>query len=318
MIQSIWDDIRREFDSGNMIKRIIIVNIAVYVIINLAWVFIEGVAPGVYQGIIRNLAISASPWHILTHPWTLITHMFLHEGFWHILWNMLFLLWFGRIFGDLLGDRRVLPLYLLGGFAGALAIVLVGNLGLLGPDLNVPALGASAAVMAILVAAGVFAPNYEMRLLFIGNVKLKWIVLALVFMNILGVRGSSNVGGAWGHLGGIALGFAYAVQLQRGNDLGHGIRRGLDWIEDRLQGRRRPKKRPGPRKAFRRGESVSANTGRKSKSRQKGQSKSSHGEGMNYNSHQEELDAILDKIKERGYDSLSDEEKAFLFKASEK
>ncbi|MEO0627363.1 MAG: DUF6576 domain-containing protein, partial [Bacteroidota bacterium] len=75
---------------------------------------------------------------------------------------------------------------------------------------------------------------------------------------------------------------------------------------------------PGPRKAFRRGESVSANTGRKSKSRQKGQSKSSRGEGMNYNSHQEELDAILDKIKERGYDSLSDEEKAFLFKASEK
>ncbi|MEM6397382.1 MAG: rhomboid family intramembrane serine protease [Bacteroidota bacterium] len=317
MLQSIWDDIRREFDSGNMIKRIIIVNIAVYVVINLAWVFINHVYPGIYQAIIRNLAISASVWHIITHPWTLITHMFLHEGFMHILFNMLFLLWFGRIFGDLLGDRRVLPLYLLGGFAGALTIVVVGNLGMLPGSLETPALGASAAVMAILVAAGVFAPNYEMRLLFIGNVKLKWIVLALVFMNIVGVRGS-NVGGAWGHLGGIALGFIYAVQLQRGNDLGRGIRRGLDWIEDRLQGRPRKKKRPGPRKAFRRGESVGASGGRRVKFRQRGQSKPSGKDTPAYRSHQEELDAILDKIKERGYDSLSDEEKAFLFKASEK
>lgn len=318
MLQSIWDDIKREFDYGNMIKRIIIVNIAVYVAINLVWVIIIGTAPDLYRAIIRNLSIAADPWFILTHPWTLVTHMFLHEGFMHILFNMLFLFWFGRIFGDLLGDRRVFPLYLLGGLAGAMAVIIVGNLGFIGPDLNVPAMGASAAVMAILVAAGMFAPNYEIHLLLLGRVKLKWIVLALVFMNILGVRAATNAGGAWGHLGGIFMGFVYAYQLQRGNDLAAPVIRWVNSVENfwsRLWSSRK-KKRPGPRAAFRRGESVKAGVGKKDKARrQKGSSSS---KTRPIRSHQEELDAILDKIKEQGYESLSPEEKAFLFRASEK
>ncbi|MEM9525236.1 MAG: rhomboid family intramembrane serine protease, partial [Bacteroidota bacterium] len=125
MLQSIWDDVRREFSFGNMINKIIIVNISVFLVISLMWVFLRifngWEDSNLYDSIVRLLAVSHDWWHMLTRPWTLITHMFLHEGFWHILWNMLFLFWFGRIFGDLLGDERVLPLYITGGLAGFLA-----------------------------------------------------------------------------------------------------------------------------------------------------------------------------------------------------
>lgn len=308
MLQSIWDDIKQEFDYGNMIKRIIIVNVAVYIFINLLWVFISGVAPDFYQGTVEFFSISSSGWHLLTHPWSLLTHMFLHEGFWHILWNMLFLFWFGRIFGDLLGDRRVLPLYILGGLAGAVVYFLVANLGLVAGSSH--ALGASAAVMAILVASGVFAPNYGIRLLFLGEVKLKWIVFALVFMNILGTKGTVNAGGSWGHLGGIAMGFVYALQLQQGNDLSAPIQRMIRRVEDYFKALLSGS-RPGPKAAYRRGQAVKTASGDKSQN-----SRQERTTSKGTLSHQEQLDAILDKIKASGYDSLSQTEKDFLFRAS--
>lgn len=315
MLQSIWDDIKQEFGYGNMIKRIIIVNAAVYVAINLLWVIIIGSYPELYAGIIHFFSMSDSLVFVLLHPWTPITHMFLHEGFFHILWNMLFLFWFGRIFGDLLGDRRVLPLYLISGLGGALFYFVAANLG------AVPAgsfaLGASAAVLGILVAAGVTAPNYEIRLLFLGNVKLKWIVLALVFMNILSTRGISNVGGAWGHIGGIAVGFLYVYLLQRGTDLTKPVAGWIDSIRDlyRRLVSSRSKDRPGPRAAYRRGEKV----GSSSKKTRFGSGRSASDNGKaGSESHQAQLDAILDKIKDQGYNSLSQEEKEFLFNASNK
>lgn len=311
MLQSIWDDIKQEFDYGNMIKRIIIVNVAVYIFINLLWVFISGVAPNFYQATVEFFSMSSSAWHLLTHPWSVLTHMFLHEGFWHILWNMLFLFWFGRIFGDLLGDRRVLPLYILGGLAGAAVYFLVANLGLVVGSSH--ALGASAAVMAILVASGVFAPNYGIRLLFIGEVKLKWIVFALVFMNILGTKGTVNAGGSWGHLGGIAMGFVYALQLQQGNDLSAPIQRMILWVENYFKGLFRGNSRPGPKVTYRRGGQAVKTTADSSKTQNSRQQRNTSASTL---SHQEQLDAILDKIKASGYDSLSQAEKDFLFRAS--
>ncbi|PHI21357.1 hypothetical protein CEQ90_02875 [Lewinellaceae bacterium SD302] len=313
MLQSIWDDIKQEFGYGNMIKRIIIVNVAVYVTVNLLWVIMIGSYPELYKGIVHFFSMPSDWLHLLTHPWAPLTHMFLHEGFFHILWNMLFLFWFGRIFGDLLGDRRVLPLYLIGGLGGAIFYFLAANLGAV-PGTSF-ALGASAAVMAILVAAGMTAPDYQIRLLFLGNVKLKWIVVALVFMNVLGTRGISNVGGAWGHLGGIATGFLFAYRLQRGNDMTAPVARLIDKVTDFYHSLRQPKRksRPGPRAAYRRGEKV------KSGSRPSSASKKSSGKRAPKSvSHQEQLDAILDKIKDRGYNSLTQEEKEFLFNASNK
>ncbi len=313
MLRSILDDIKQEFGYGNMIKRIIIVNLAVYVVINLAWVFLSGVTPGFYESLVHFFAMPSSGWGLLTHPWAPLTHMFLHEGFWHIVWNMLFLFWFGRIFGDLLGDKRVLPLYLLGGFAGALLYFLVANLGFIPTATH--ALGASAAVMAILVATGVFAPNYGINLLFIGEVKLKWIVFALVFMNILGTKGTTNAGGSWGHLGGIAMGFLYAIQLQKGNDLALPIQRIIAKISHlftQLLAGSSTAARPGPKATYRRGEPVK--TGRNQGSQQPPK-RSSAGTTTQL-TYQEQLDAILDKIKATGYESLSQAEKDFLFRAS--
>ena len=114
MLSSIWDDVKQQYSYGNMIIRLIIVNVAIFLIINLMKVFLyHGGAPdNWYDRILGWFKISSNPLDILMHPWSIFTHMFMHEGIWHILWNMLFLYWFGRILGDLLGDKRILPIYL--------------------------------------------------------------------------------------------------------------------------------------------------------------------------------------------------------------
>ena len=332
MLQSIWDDIRREFDYGNMISRIIIVNVAIYLFINLAWVFLRVFngweTPNLYLDIRNFLAISTSGWHMLTHPWTILTHMFLHEGFWHILFNMLWLFWFGRIFGDLLGDRRVLPLYILGGLAGAVFFWLGAALTGFAGDGTVAhyAFGASAAVMCIVVATGIFAPDYSIRLFLLGNVRIKYIVAFVVIMNIISLGSNVNTGGTFGHLGGILMGVIFAWYLKRGTDLTAPVQSGIHGIQNLYYSLLSPSKdhtRKGPHAAFRGGRSVKepASRQRPSFMRRAGTSTSTKTGADtttldNEASHQEQLDAILDKIKDRGYNSLSKDEKEFLFRAS--
>lgn len=123
----------------------------------------------------------------------MFTSMFLHEGFWHLLWNMLFLYWFGRIVGDFIGDQRILPLYLLGGLTGAVVFFISANLLPYGMGGRF-ALGASAGVMAIVVAAGTISPDYIMRLLLLGDVKLKYIVAVLVFLDLILIPNGGNTG----------------------------------------------------------------------------------------------------------------------------
>lgn len=315
MFKSIWEDVKRAFSSGNMMKRLIIINVAVFVVINLVRVILwlsSGGVPGstpFYNEIVRFFMISSDWWHNLTHPWVLFTNMFLHEDIWHILWNMLFLYWFGRIVGDFIGDQRILPLYLLGGLVGALAFFISVNLLPYGEGGPRYALGASGAIMAIVVAAGTISPDYTMRLLFIGYVKLKYIVAALVFIDLIGMAGNYNTGGHFAHLGGALLGWIFVKQLRDGNDLSIPINNVLNQISlffGRLTGTVRPKK--GPRVVYR-------NTTRQRPKQKVKANAASDSEDM---SHQEQLDAILDKIKQSGYDSLSEEEKEFLFNASKK
>ena len=121
MFTSIWEDIKQQFSYGNTLTRIILVNIAVFVVVTIVRLILMPVENGFnYYDFLHFFTISSDIWHNLTHPWVLITHMFLHEQIFHILWNMLLLYWFGRIVGDLLGDHRVLPIYLLAGLAGGL------------------------------------------------------------------------------------------------------------------------------------------------------------------------------------------------------
>lgn len=296
MMTSIIDDIKRSFNSGNMITRIIIVNVAVFMFLALFNAFI----PSVYASFSEWVYIPSSPIKLLTRPWTIVTHMFAHVGMWHMAFNMLILYWFGRIIGDLLNDRRVLPLYILGGFAGAVVYFLAANL--IPNVAHGNAHGASAAVLCIVSAAAMTSPDYTMRLLFLGDVKIKWIALAVIFINILGTQGNVNTGGSWGHLGGLAFGIFYVWKLRKGSDVTEPMQDTINWLSDKYNGAPKKKKT-----------ALKVTHVAKAKRSVKKQRKSATSTDL-----QKQVDVILDKIKVKGYDSLTDEEKEILFTASKK
>ncbi|HFA49280.1 MAG TPA: rhomboid family intramembrane serine protease, partial [Bacteroidetes bacterium] len=219
MVTSIWEDIKQQFSYGNMLTRIILVNIGVFVLMTIVRLILMPVENGItYNDVLHFFAISSNIKHDLTHPWVFITHMFLHEQVFHILWNMILLYWFGRIVGDLLGDHRVLPIYLLSGLAGGVTYILMSHL-LTGMTFGHYALGASAAFMGTIVVAGVMAPDYIISLLFLGDVRLKYIVAVFVLLDLVAISWNSNTGGSFGHLGGAAMGYIIAHQLKQGNDM---------------------------------------------------------------------------------------------------
>ena len=325
MVTSIWDDLKREFSTGNMITRLIIINVAVFVFINIVKIGFAlthlGVSPiqNGFSDFLHWFCMSSDGWYLLTHPWIAITNMFLHEGFFHILWNMLFLFWFGKIVGGFIGDHHVLPLYLLSGLVGGLAFYLSDNL--IYGDTNF-ALGASGAVNGIIVASAIIAPDYIMRLLFIGNVKLKYIVAALIFMDMISIANVSNTGGHFAHLGGALFGWFYIYQLRSGGvDLSQPVNNILNTFQSFFQnifGFFTGKKNK-LRVEYKNPKATSTQQSSSSRStrggfRSKGNAKS---DSQNI-PHQEKLDAILDKIKQKGYESLTAEEKEFLFNASKK
>lgn len=297
MMTSIIDDIKQSFRSGNMITRIIIVNVAFFMFLALFNAFV----PSVYAGFSKWVYIPSDPLKLLTRPWTIISHMFAHVGLWHMAFNMLILYWFGRIVGDLLNDRRILPLYILGGLSGAVLYFLAANL-----FTNVAsgsAHGASAAVLCIVAAAAWTSPNYSVRLLFLGDVKIKWIALAVIFINLLGTQ-SANAGGAYGHIGGLVFGAFYVWKLRQGSDITEPMQDTIAWVASKFDGTSKPpKKKRSPLKV--------THVGRR-KSKQKTTPITTATDL------QKQVDVILDKIKVKGYDSLTDEEKEILFKASKK
>ena len=310
MLQSIWEDVKREFSYGNMITRIIIINIAVFVLVNLVnlgiWAYYGGdvgVSGAKFRAFLKFFSMGADWKYFLTHPWGIFTSMFLHEGFWHILWNMLFLYWFGRIVGDFIGNQRILPIYVLGGLIGALVFFISVNLLPYSAD---SALGASAGVMAIVVAAGTISPNYIMRLLFLGDVKLKYIVGVLVFLDLILIPRGGNTGGHFAHLGGAFFGWLYVRQLREGNDLSIPVNQFFDSITQFFTSLFGSQPR-GPKVVYK-----NPNPPKETRRRNR---RPNHKTDL---SHQEQLDAILDKIKKSGYESLSQEEKEFLFNASKK
>ena len=311
MVNSILDDVKKEFSHGNMITRIIIVNVALFMLLNLVKLLLYfasgGVLPEAYDTF-RNFFLISSDWqHTLTHPWSIFTSMFLHEGVFHILFNMLFLYWFGKIVGDLIGDEKILPIYLLGGLAGMVAYFLSANIMPFGELGGRYALGASAAVMAIVVASGMIAPNYIMHLLFLGAVKLKYIVTALVFIDMISLANGENTGGHFAHLGGALFGLFYIMRLREGNDLAVPVNNMIDKVRNFFKGTAQKKdKRKGPRMVYK-------NTSKANK-RARGNAASD----SPLQSHQERIDSILEKIKQSGMESLSEEEKDFLFNASKK
>ena len=323
MVTSIWEDVKREFSSGNMVTRLIIINIAVFVVINIVKLGFsithagEASSTNGFDDFLHLFCMSSDGIYTLTHPWVPFTSMFLHEGFWHILWNMLFLFWFGKIVGGFIGDHHILPIYLLSGLAGGLAFYLSDTL--IYGQTNF-ALGASGAVNGIILASAIIAPDYIMRLLFIGDVKLKYIVAVLIFLDLIAIADNVNTGGHFAHLGGALFGWFYIFQLRTGgidmsgpvNNIIGAFQAFFQNIINIFTG-----KKNKLRVEYKDTESTTKATRPRRKMggfRSKGNSKSDTQDL----SHQEKLDSILDKIKQNGYESLSAEEKEFLFNASKK
>ncbi len=301
MFQSIIDDIKLQLNSGNTLTRIILINIAVYVFVNILFVFTSfGAASGIYAQIIKVLAIPSAFPDVLIYAWTWVTHMFLHEGFWHLLWNMVLLYWFGRIVGDFLGDDRVLPIYLLGGLTGALFYVLSANF--IPGGGSAMALGASAAVMAMMMTAASISPNYVFHLLLLGPVKIKYIAIVILFLDVIGTASNVNTGGHWGHLGGAFFGWIYVNRLHAGMDL-------TGWLQALIQ--RFGSNNQVPIFQQKRKRVPMEVVYNRNASNIQIESEPS----IDF---QEKLDDILDKINEKGIDHLTSEEKEFLENASKK
>jgi len=305
MLQSIKDDIKKAFQYGNMVNKLLIANLAVFVIAILLPVFLQPF-DGVYDAILRNLQISSDPLKVLLKPWTLITHMFLHIGVWHIVWNMILLYWFGRIVGDLIGDNKILPIYIYGGLVGALIFIVYFNL--IGEGTLGYAHGASAAVMAMVMVAALVAPDYNIRLILLGDIKIKYIALAMIILDLAGTAGDSNTGGHFAHLGGVFFGWYFVYAMRAGNDLSVGFNRLIDKFKSLFEPKKEVAPRRSPLKVKYKAKDFASNT--KSKG-----SRRSDNDNLPF---QEKLDGILEKIKAKGYDNLSDEEKEFLFQASKK
>ena len=225
---------------------------------------------------------------VLYRPWTLITYSFLHGSFMHILWNMILLYFVSRMYLNLFSEQQFLKNYLLGVLVGGLVFLIGYNLFPVFNGMYPPLVGASAGVMAVLIFVATYTPNQEVRLLFI-NVKLQYIGIALVVVDILQIP-NGNAGGRLAHLGGAFIGFLYANQLQNGNDIGSGLDRIWNFISSLFVA-----KKAKNMHTVHRSETVSKN---KTK-----------------NGQQQKIDAILDKISTSGYESLTQEEKDFLFRA---
>lgn len=285
MNNNLFKDLKyKVFQSGNPLFFYIGLNTLIFVafaLINIPF-FLSGNGGLAYEAWIREYAgFPASIAKLPYRFYTILTYQFFHDGLLHILFNMLWLYWMGRIFLDFLKPRQFHFVYLAGGFAGALVFLAAYNVfpvfATALPAATV--IGASASVMAIIVAAATLVPDYSMRLLFLGDVKLKYLALAYIVLDIIGVA-TKDAGGSFAHLGGAVFGFAY-IKLLRG---------GTDWSNIF---KRKPKLR-----VVRNESSGAGNRKQPDKV------------------NQEEIDRILDKISKSGYDKLNKEEKETLFKAS--
>ena len=291
-------DLKSRFHRGDISLQFIYINVGIFVVTTLVSVFL----------LLFNW--NASTWlnflelpawipQFLVQPWSLFTYMFLHVGALHLLFNMLWLYWFGQLFLSFFSARHYRGLYLLGGLCGGLLYLLAFNVF---PYFEAYVhgsylLGASASVLAIVVATAVRQPEYRVNFMFVGAVRLKYVALFMVVTDLLFVT-SGNGGGHIAHLGGALAGWWFAASLQKGHDMTRWINLVFDWFSGGFRFKTSPKK--SKMKVERGGRA--ADYDYNSRKKQQG----------------EEIDRILDKLKKSGYSSLTTEEKKRLFDASKR
>lgn len=306
---AIHNTFKRLFVRGSLLTRLILINVAVWFVVSLVLVvfFLMKREPA---GFLNWLIMPSDPALLGRRPWTVLTYMFVHDGIWHILFNMLWLYWMGKIFVAFFRPKQLGGLYFLGGLGGAALFLLAANtLPVFAGNVQY-LLGASAAVMAVAVGIATYAPNFEIRLLFFGGVKIKWLAIVMVAIDLVSIIGQ-NAAGHIAHLGGALTGVAWAVAMRYGHDLTAGPNRLLDWLVSLFK--RLKHREP------RMGEPIKGGV----KDGVKGgayhyQPDVSDRESPSPADAESRLDEILGKLKQSGYDALSDEEKEFLFSASRK
>ena len=291
----IWDEIKLTFRNGSNLTRLIYINIVVFILLSI----VAGIGFLINNQEISGKALDlfsvpASFNALLLRPWTLITYMFTHKDIWHILFNMLWLYWFGRIFLEYLDERKLVAVYLLGGISGALVYILSFNIfpAFTGVVADSVAIGASASVMAIVIAIAAYVPDYTVQLFLFGRIKIKYMALAIFILTSI-MDFSVNSGGKLAHIGGAFFGYFYIINLRHGHDIGKGFNRIIDFFAIIFK----------PRKKLKVTYKKVATEYEYNKIKVE---------------HQKRINNILDKISKGGYESLTKEEKEALFKESQK
>ena len=298
-MSQIKEDVLRFFRDGDALSRLIAYLLGSFVLILVLRILSQFSMMPVYGTLMPYFTLPADLSELLFKPWTLFSYMFVHEDFIHILFNLLYLYFAGQLFQSYLGADKLWSTFILGGLSGGLLYVLAYNLFPFFSDQLALATnrGASAGVMAILVSAAVIAPHFPVRLFFVLEVKM-WQVAALLILLDLAYMPTSNQGGHIAHIGGALFGFIMARKWRDQRIfIGAFMNDWIERIKDALKGRSRLKVAHSRR----------ADKGRGASSK-----------SPNNKADQERLDAILDKISKGGYESLSKEEKDFLFRMSDR
>ncbi len=293
-----FKNLYKRFCDENIVGRFIFINIAVYIIVAFIGVFatLFGFNNEV-DTFVRWFELPASFGTFICRPWTLFSYMFLHERIMHILWNMLALYCFGRIFLSFFSLRHFVGVYLFGGIVGGLFFMLAYNLFPHFEEIVDSSflIGASASVLAIVVASAVRSPNYVVNMALLGSMRLVTIAVITVVLSLL-LLASENAGGNFAHLGGAFAGWLFAFMLNKGKDMTVAINKIIDFFATFF---RRRVSRGKAKFTYQRNERTA---------------------DYEYNARKKENDAeidrILEKIKAGGYASLTDEEKKRLFDAS--
>ncbi len=297
---SFKSELKATFKNGSVITKLIYANLAIFIIIRLLYVLLYLFK--IDFEVLEWIALPSSFTLFITRPWTIFTYMFVHYDFLHILFNLLWLYWFGKIFLMYFDERKILGLYIIGGVIGGLLYMLAFNIFPVFADISKVSrlVGASASIISIVLATAVYAPNYSVNLLLIssifGPIKLIWIAIISLIMYVLSITGD-NPGGNIAHIGGALWGIFYMIKLKNGKDISSGFNNFIYNLGDSLKRRRKLK--------------VSYKNNHTSKMTDWDYNKNKKVEKENINE-------ILDKIGKSGYDSLTKQEKEYLFKMGNK
>mgnify|MGYP001330399776 CR=1 FL=1 len=292
-MKAFFYDLKREFKKASIVHKLIYINVLIYIFTEILSVF-SFMFQFDIRGLLNQFYLSANTSTLIKNPWSFFSYMFLHNGFFHLLFNMVWLHFGGKIFLQYLNSRQLLSTYIIGGFSGGALFILSYN--------TIPAfqsiaaeayaLGASASVFAIMVAIATYTPNYAVQFPFIGFLKLKHIAIFMVIIDVLSIP-NGNAGGHIAHIGGAIFGYFYINRLQKGYDLSINISNLLIRTINTFKTQKKQEK------VFKR-------------------SKSDYEFNNETVKKERKIDDILEKIASSGYESLSEEEKNILFSSSKK